>query len=170
MSDPNRLQSQTLSWFAFALGVLFLASGLIFLCASVENRARFPVSFVLLAIGAGLAAWAGSRWRRVRRLSPEILGQRITDLAANQDGEVTMAYLLSALDVPDGAARAALSHLEGNGLCRQERREDKLVYVFPGLQQSKVVRKCAYCGNEYSVREPLTKCPNCGGTLRVAKT
>ena len=41
--------------------------------------------------------------------------------------------------------------------------------VFPGLKESKVVRRCAYCGNEYTVRKPLHKCPNCGGHLEIVK-
>ena len=50
-----------------------------------------------------------------------------------------------------------------------EEREGRTFYLFPGLRERKVVRRCAYCGNEYSVREPLHKCPNCGGTLEIVK-
>jgi membrane protein implicated in regulation of membrane protease activity len=170
MDSNNRVAGMGLNLAAFLLGVLFLAGGLIFLCAAVQNPARWPVAGVLLLIGGGLAAWAGTRWRRARELAPDVLDDRITGLADRYDAEVTLAQVVSELKVPDDAARAALARLEANGLCHQERREGKAVYVFPGLKDSKVVRRCVYCGNEYSVREPLHKCPNCGGQLEIIKT
>jgi hypothetical protein len=42
-------------------------------------------------------------------------------------------------------------------------------YAFPGLEETKVVRRCAYCGNEFSVKTPLHKCPNCGGDLELVR-
>ena len=147
-----------------------MAGGLIFLCAATQNVARLPIALALLLIGGGLAGWAGIRWRRARSLDPEVLDDRITTLADRYDAEITVAQVVSELGVPDEAARAALARLEANGFCRPERREGRMVYVFPGLEESKVVRRCTYCGNEYSVREPLHKCPNCGGTLEIVKT
>jgi hypothetical protein len=143
---------------------------LIFLCAAVQNTARLPIALALLVLGGGLAAWAGVRWRRARQLSPDVLDDRITTLAAEHDAEITLAQVVSGLDVPDDAARVALARLEANGFCHPERREGREIYVFPGLQESKVVRRCTYCGNEFSVREPLHKCPNCGGGLEVVRT
>jgi len=170
MSSGNRLAGQGLTIGAFLVGGLFLTGGLIFLCAATANMARLPIALALLAIGAGLAAWAGIRWRRSRQLSPQVLEHRITDLAAAHDAELTLAMVMSELDLPDELARTILARLEANGLCRQERREGRSVYVFPGLKESKVVRRCTYCGNEYSVREPLHKCPNCGGNLEIVKS
>jgi hypothetical protein len=155
---------------AFLLGIVLLAGGLIFLCAATQNAARFPIAAILLILGGGLAGWAGVRWRRARRLAPDALDDEITGLAAANDAEVTVPLVVSELGVPDDAARVALSRLQDNGICRPERRGDRTVYVFPGLRESKVVRRCTYCGNEYSVREPLNKCPNCGGTLEIVKT
>jgi hypothetical protein len=151
-------------------GALFLAGGLVFLCAAVENTIRLPIAAALLAIGGVLAAWAGIRWRRARQFSPDLLDRRITDLAAAHNAELSAAQIMSELNVPETVARAALARMETNGLCHQVRREGKTLYVFPGLQESKVVRACPYCGNEYSVREPLHKCPNCGGNLETART
>lgn len=170
MSDRNNLTTQALTLGAFLGGVLCLAGGMIFLCAATRNTARLPIALALLVVGGGLAAWAGFRWRRARQLSPDVLDDRITALADSRDAEVTLAQIVSALDVPDDAARAALSRLEANGVCHQERREGKTVYVFPGLKESKVVRRCTYCGNEFSVREPVHKCPNCGGNLEIVRT
>ena len=128
------------------------------------------IALALLIAGGGLAAWAGIRWRRARLISSDVLDDRIVDLAAAHEAEITLAQVVSELDVPDDAALAALARLEANDLCRVEKREERTLYVFPGLKESKVVRRCSYCGSQYSVREPLHKCPNCGGTLEIAKT
>jgi hypothetical protein len=169
MASETRIASKGLTLGAFLLGVLFLSTGLIFLCAAVQSPARLPISAALLILGGGLAAWAGLRWRRARQLAPDLLDGRITDLAAAHDAEITLAQAMSSLDVPGDVARAALARLEADGLCYQERREETTVYVFPGLKESQVVRRCTYCGNEYSVREPLHKCPNCGGGVEIVK-
>ncbi len=170
MVDESGVPGRGLTAAALIGGVLFLAGGLIFLCAAVDNLARMPIALALLVVGAGLAAWAGTRLRRARRLSAGVLDDLIVGLAGRHDAEVTLAQVVDELRVPDEAARAALARLEANGLSYQERREGRTVYVFPGLKESKVVRRCVYCGNEYSVREPLHKCPNCGGRLEIVKT
>jgi hypothetical protein len=154
----------------FGVGALGLAGGLIFLIAAVANPGRFPVALALLVVGGGLAAWAGLRWRRARALDPTLLADRITALADTHDAEITAAEVVSDLNVPLEAARAALARLESQGLCHTEPRDGRTVYLFPGLKDSRVVRRCAYCGNTYPVREPLHKCPNCGGTLELVKT
>jgi hypothetical protein len=151
-------------------GVASLGAGLIFLCAAVQNTARLPIALALVVLGAGFAAWAGTRWRRARQLSPEVLDDRITVLAGNHDAELSLTQIVSTLNVPDEAARSALARLEAGGLCIQEHRNGQTLYVFPGLKERKVIRRCSYCGSEYSVREPLTKCTNCGGTLEIVKT
>jgi hypothetical protein len=152
------------------LGVLLLAGGLIFLCATVEKPARAPVAIALLLAGGGLAAWSGYRWRQARQRSPEMLGDRIVDLAAAHDARVTLAQVISALDVTEDDARAALARLEATGLSRAEQQGSKTVYLFPGLVQTQVVRRCSYCGSEFAVRKPFHKCPSCGGTLELVKT
>jgi hypothetical protein len=169
MARTNRLAGQGLTLGAFLVGALFLAGGLIFLCAAIQNATRLPLSIVLLLFGGVLAGWAGLRLRRQRQLTPEVLDDRITTLAASHKASVTLAQVVAELDVPDEAAREALARLEASGLCHQERQGDRTAYVFPGLKDSKVVRRCTYCGNTYSVREPLHKCPNCGGTLEIAE-
>jgi hypothetical protein len=168
VSDRRPL-GQAVNIVAFLFGAVLMAGGLIFLCAAVNSPGRLPIALALLVIGGGLAGWAGFRWRQARALSPAVLDDRIIALADGHDAEITLAQVVSSLGVPDEAARVALARLEANGLCHQEQREGRTFYLFPGLRESKVVRRCAYCGNEYSVREPLHKCPNCGGTLEIVK-
>jgi hypothetical protein len=170
MNKSNQWPGQALTVAAFLTAVLLLTGGLIFLCAAVQNAARFPIALALLLVGGALATWSGLRLRRARQLAPDSLDDRITQLATAYDAELTLAQVISALDVPDDAARAALARLEADGLCHQEQREGRSFYIFPGLKESKVIRRCSYCGNEYSVREPLHKCPNCGGNLEIVRT
>jgi hypothetical protein len=170
MLRESRLAGSATTLALFSLGVLLLAGGLIFLCAAVEKPTRAPVALALLLAGAGLAVWSGYRWRQARLRSPDVLGDRIVDLAAAHDARLTLAKVISALDVTDEDAGAALAHLEAHGLCHAEHQGCKTVYLFPGLVQTQVVRRCSYCGSEFAVRKPLHKCPNCGGTLDVVKT
>ena len=170
MHRESRLAGSASTTTILSLGVLLLAGGLIFLCAAVEKPTRVPVAIALLLAGGGLAGWSGYRWRQARLRSPDLLGDRIVDLAAANDARLTLAQVISALDVTDKDARAALAHLEADGLSHAEQQGSKTVYVFPGLVQTQVVRRCSYCGSEFAVRKPLHKCPNCGGTLDVIKT
>jgi hypothetical protein len=170
MNSWNPVRGKGLTLAAFLTAVLLLTGGLIFLCAAVQNAARFPIALALLLVGGALATWSGLRLRRARQLAPDTLDDRITQLAAAHDAELTLAQVISALDVSNDAARAALAHLEADGLCHQEQREGQSFYIFPGLKESRVIRRCSYCGNEYSVREPLHKCPNCGGSLELVRT
>jgi hypothetical protein len=169
MSPKPGTATQGLTLAIFFLSALFLTGALVFLCAATQSPARMPIALALLLFGAALAAWSGVRWRRARLLAPDVVKRRITHLAAATDGEITLAQAISALNMPEQAARQALADLESAGLCYLERRAGKTVYLFPGLQQSQVVRRCTYCGNEFSVRKPLHKCPNCGGNLQVVK-
>jgi len=147
-----------------------LALGLIFLCAATANPGRLPLSVILLVIGGGVAAWAALTWRRDQQLEPERLADSIIDLARTGGGaEVSLAQIVAELNVPTEAAQRALGVLERRGECRRERRADKDIYVFPGLVEVKVVRRCAYCGSEFSVKTPLHKCPNCGGELELLR-
>lgn len=170
MNRRRQLSGQGITLAAFLAAVLLLAGGLIFLCAAVQNAARFPIALALLLVGGALATWSGLRLRRARQLAPDTVDDRITQLAGAHDAELTLAQVISELDIPDDDARAALARLEAEGLCHQERREGRSIYIFPGLKESKVIRRCSYCGNEYSVREPLHKCPNCGGNLEIVRT
>jgi len=155
---------------AFVISVILLAVGFIFLCAATREAGRLPLSLLLLVLGGGLAAWSTLTWRREQQLEPERLADSIIDLArAGGGAEVSLAQIVAELNVPTEAAQRALGVLERRGECRRERRAGKDVYVFPGLVEAKVVRRCAYCGSEFSVKTPLHKCPNCGGELELVR-
>ncbi len=161
---------QALIVIAFLVAVLMLAVGLLFLCAAANQPSRLWLALALIVVGGAMAAWSGLTWRRASELRPGRLADRITELARRSgQAEITLAQIVGQLKAPTEAALDALALLKERGLAHPERRGDKEVYLFPGLAESKVVRRCPYCGNEYSVREPLHKCPNCGGVLEVVK-
>jgi len=153
------------------LGILLLSLGLLFLCASARQPGRLLLAGALLALGAGLAAWSGANLRRSRQLAPENLSDQITTLAErNGQAEITLAQAVAGLGVPDEAVQQALDLLVEKGQALREFRDDRWVYLFPGLKESKVVRQCSHCGREYSVKTPLYECPNCGGKVELVKT
>ena len=155
---------------AFGISGVLLALGLLFLCAATREPGRLPLSVILLVIGGAVAAWSALTWRREQQLEPERLADSIIDLARVGGGaEVSLAQIVAELNVPTEAAQRALGVLERRGECRRERGPDKDLYVFPGLVEVKVVRRCAYCGSEFSVKTPLHKCPHCGGELELVR-
>jgi hypothetical protein len=162
--------SRTVSYLVIGVSVVLLVGGLVFLCAATRNAARFPLALGLLILGGGLAFWGGTSLRRTIALTPDNLDDRITRLARQSGhGEVTLAQAVSALDAPDQAVQEALNLLVERGQAYPEYREGREVYIFPGLQAAKMVRRCGSCGTEYSVKEPIYTCTNCGGKVEVVR-
>ncbi len=159
--------NRTIAIVAFIGSILVLALGLLFLCAASVVPGRLPLAIVLLvigAVGAGASALFYWRWTNLR---PGALAVRITQLAAENNGEVTLAQAMSALGISETAATPAFQALIDKGQCQRERRGEEVLYIFPGLKEHKVVRRCVYCGSTFPVKEPLQKCPNCGGNLEL---
>jgi hypothetical protein len=162
--------NRTISYLAMGIAILFLAAGLVFLCAATRDAGRLPLALILLVIGGGLAFWGGTSLRRAIAVDPENLSDRITRLARQSGhGEVTLSQAVSALKAPDEAVEEALRLLVERGQAYPEYREDREVYVFPGLRTAKMVRRCASCGTEYSVKEPIYTCTQCGGKVEVVR-
>jgi hypothetical protein len=153
----------------FAVSVLVLAVGVLFLCAATTIPERLPLAIILLILGAGGAGWSAYAYRRWASVQPGELAARITDLAAENDGELALSQIMSAFDVPASVATAALDGLAQKGQCHREVRGEQNLYIFPGLKEHKVVRKCVYCGSTFPVKQSLQKCPNCGGNLELVK-
>ncbi len=153
----------------FIVSVLVLAMGVLFLCAAMTVPERLLLALVLLALGAMGAAWSAFSYRRWLMAQPAELSARVTELAAQNDGELAVSQIMSAFGVQAMAATAALEDLSQRGQCHRESRGDQYVYVFPGLKEHKVVRKCAFCGSTFPVKQSLQKCPNCGGNLELVK-
>ncbi len=149
--------------------VVAAAGALALLCAATVEPRWLLLGGLLLAIGVGLAIWGGVTLRRLHETDPENLSDRITALAKRFGGEVTLAQAVAELAVPDEAAQQALDLLERKGQCHRERQGEREVYVFAGLRERKVARRCPYCGREFSVKQAVYTCPHCGGDLRLQK-
>ncbi len=162
----NRL----IAFILLTVGAVMLALGLLFLCAAVNDTGRLPLSLILMFLGGGLAAGGALMLRRQRELSPDTVADRVLALAqADDDAELSVAEMVAGLGLPEAAVVKGLDLLEKRGRYRREYRDDRTVYVFPGLKKSKLIRKCAYCGRTYSVKEPIHVCPNCGGTVELVR-
>ena len=151
----------------FMLFSVILGAGLLFLVASTVVPERITVALGLLTlgtIGAVVTAYFYSRWYIQQ---PAVLSARITDLADRGDGEIAISQVMSALRVPASAVQAAMDDLVQKGQAHAESRNGQMLYVFPGLKERKMVRKCVYCGSTFPVKQPLQKCPNCGGNLEL---
>jgi hypothetical protein len=163
--------SRTSAVVVLIIAAVFLAAALAFLCMGTVEPSWFLVAAVLLAVGLSLAIWGGLVLRRLSETNPKRVAARITEIAeASGSGEVTLSEAVAELEVPHDAALAAFNLLERQGRCHREYRNEREIYVFPGLQPSMVKRKCPYCGAEFSVKKAVHRCPHCGGDLRVERT
>ncbi len=162
--------SRTTAIALLAIAAVMLALSLAFLCMATADAFWFPVAGLLLAIGSGLAIWGGIGLRRLGATNPKRIATLITELAeASGHGEVTLSEVVAELGVTHDAAVAAFNLLERQSRCHREYRDEKEVYIFPGLQPSMVRRKCPYCGAEFSIKTAVHRCPHCGGDLRLQR-
>lgn len=160
--------NKTIALIVLAGGGLLVGLGLLFMCASVARPERLPLSILLIVIGGGAAAWAGVTWRRLNEIEPERLADRVVEwVRAQGKFETTEAEVIAALAAPASSVHAALEILRSRGEIIADHRHDRLVYVFPNLKESKVERRCPYCGAQFPVKQALSKCPNCGASLEL---
>jgi rubrerythrin len=104
-------------------------------------------------------------------IEPKRLADRIVEMVRMQGKfETTAAEAVAGLAAPAASVQAALEVLQSRGEVEPEQREDRRVYVFPNLKESKVERRCPYCGAQFPVKQALSKCPNCGGNLELKRT
>lgn len=152
----------------FALGIMLLGAllgllGLIFVIAPD----RGAVGFILLAAAVALIAFASSRLRRLKTLSPEGVEQQIMNVAASSEGDVTVGSVAGQTGLPDNYVREGLERLLQKGQVQVERRSGADHYLVPGLEREKMTKKCPYCGNEYPLSQAGRTCPSCGGNLDI---
>ena len=163
--------NKTIASIVFIVSALMLGLGLLFLCASITKPERMALSILLILIGGLGAAWAGLTWRRLSDIAPERLADRILEMMRAQNkSETTEAEAIAFLYAPADRIQAALTILRSRGEANPEQRGDRRVYVFPNLKESKVERRCPYCGAQFPVKQALSQCPNCGGNLELTKT
>jgi hypothetical protein len=154
---------------AVVASVPTLVLGIIFLIASMTNPARLLTAAAFLVLGGALLIGGSLVLRREAEISPEALATGIVDLARRLGGETTVAQVQSEFRIPQEMAIDALEMLRGRGDCQREHREDHWVYLFRSVMPAKAIKRCPYCGNEYSVKSALRDCPSCGATLEIVK-
>jgi uncharacterized Zn-finger protein len=163
--------NKTLALIVLVVSGLMLGLGLLFLCASIRAPQRLILAVLLVIIGAAGVAWAGTTWRRLSDIEPKRLADRIVEMVRTQGKfETTAAEAVAGLAASAASVQAALQVLQTRGEAVPEQRDDRRVYVFPNLKESKVERRCPYCGAQFPVKQALSKCPNCGGNLELKRT
>jgi hypothetical protein len=153
----------------FVASSIALGVALLFFCAAVNVPERLTLAIVLLVLGGAGVGWSGLEYGKWLRRQPKALAARITELADQNSGEISLAQVMSALKVQGEEAMAAMNDLQQKGQCHIEPRKETMMFVFPGLKERKMVRKCVYCGSTFPVRDPLQKCPSCGGNLELVE-
>ena len=151
--------------FAFTLMLLGVLLGLLGLDFIIAHRGT--AGFIMLVTGIVVIAFAASRLKVMNTLSPEGVEQQIMAVAADANGEVTVAAVAGTSGLGDGYVRAGLERLLKKGLVQVEVREGTEHYLFAGLKQEKMIKKCPYCGNEYPLAQAGRTCPSCGGNLEI---
>ena len=163
--------NKTVALVVLLVGALMLGLGLLFLCASIREPQRMVLAALLIVIGAAGAAWAGTTYRRLSEIEPKRLADRIVEMVRSQGKfETTEAEAVAGLAAPAANVQAAFDLLEARREAAPEHRDDRRVYVFPNLKESKVERRCPYCGAQFPVKQALTQCPKCGGNLELKRT
>jgi hypothetical protein len=163
--------NKTVALMVMLVGALMLGLGLLFLCASIRAPQRLILAALLIVIGGAGVAWAGTTWRRLSEIEPKRLADRIVEMAKLQGKfETTAAEAVAELSAPAANVQAALEILQSRGDAVPEQRDDRRVYVFPNLKETKVVRRCPYCGVQFPVKQAITQCPNCGGNIELQRT
>jgi len=149
------------------LSLMMLGIGLIFLIDSFESPSRLSVAVVFFTLGGGLIALIVNTRRKSRERSPQNVRKRILKAARYYGGELPRAALNSMAGKWEIYERE-LQRLINENVCRKKSRDDGEVYIFDSFVH-KVSKTCPYCNSQFPIRDPIRKCPNCGGVLEIKK-
>ena len=154
---------------AVIASVPLLLLGIIFLIGASTRSSRIFTAAVFLVLGGAALVWGALRLRRLAEISPEALATGIVDLARRLNGEVTVSQVQAEFRIPRDMALDALEKLRGRGDSQREQRGDHYAYIFKGVMPAKAIKRCPYCGSEFSVKSAMRECSNCGGALEIVK-
>lgn len=149
------------------VGVALVLVGLLFLVGSAGQGRRLAVAAVSLALGAVSTGLGLRAFRRAASLDPERLETEVLSLARRGNGEVAEAEVQAILGDRLDAARPVLDRLLAAGTCRRQVKDGTAYLLFPALQPRLLLRRCEYCGAELPVVDQVTRCPSCGGAVKV---
>ncbi len=163
--------NKTIALIVLVVGGLMLGLGLMALCSSITSSRWLVLAVVLIVIGGVGIVWASMTYRHSADIEPQRLADRIVEMVRMEGKfETTMAEAVAGLSAPAANVQQALELLESRREALPEQRDDRRVYTFPNLKESKVERRCPYCGAQFPVKQTLSNCPNCGGNLELKRT
>lgn len=149
------------------VGVVLVLLGLTFIIGSQGSIGRAGTGVLMLVIGVVAGVLTIRKMGQLLGRTPDSIDERMLNLASMSGGEVTIGEATSALMISVDEAQQSLDRLVGKGMAELKVRDETVFYVFAGIAEVRKVKKCAYCGNEYAVRDPRRTCPSCGGNLEV---
>jgi hypothetical protein len=152
---------------ALGFAIVLLLFGLIFVLGSQGKATTLLVGLLLIAAAIALGVFTIRRLSVAAGQSPDAIDERILNLATMSGGEVTPGEATGALQASVADVSASLERLVSKGLAQMKVRDGNLYYVFPGIATVRKIKRCAYCGTEFPVREPGMKCASCGGNLEL---
>ncbi len=151
----------------FIVGVGLIGLGLLFLMGSGGQSSRSSTGFIMLGIGIASMVIGSTVKANVTKNTPSIIDADVMRLAARSDGRVTADMAVSDLHITKAQALESLDRLASAGTARPEMNDSGMTYVFANVKPKKKIRKCQFCGTEYPVSQPITKCTKCGGTVKL---
>jgi hypothetical protein len=147
-------------------GAVFFLLGLMFCIASSGQLQRLIVGVVLAVAGAG-GVFFGLRGVLAQvALKPEKIREKIFRLAKMHHGKVAENVILAEAGQSD-AASEVIEKMRNSGELQVSHQAGKTIILFPQFFLSQVMKKCAFCGNDYPVRDTIEKCPSCGADLSM---
>jgi hypothetical protein len=149
------------------VAILFLLIGLIFLLGSQGKPAFLLAGIVMIVVAIAAGVFTIRKLGNVAQTAPDAVDDRVLNLATASGGDVTVAEAAGALGVPVADVQASLERLVSKGLAEHKVRDGDLYYAFAGIATARKIKRCAYCGTEYPLREPGHKCSSCGGILEI---
>jgi len=149
---------------AFSIPVILLA--VIFLIGAMKNADRIYIAAAFGLIGAGTFAFGYNGVAYMNFIAPENLEPLILRIARSTNGYFTAQDIMQRLNITSEIFEEVLNRMLSRGAVTPEFRDGIQVYQIAGLAVE-AKRKCDSCGTEFNVRDAITKCPNCGGNIKI---
>jgi len=146
-------------------GVILFLLGIIFVIASNEGNSRLRTGFILMGVSLPLIIPGLMLFLRGLSMSPSSIKKKILSIAAKNNGLVREEILWGPFANTE-AAEEEITEMKRSGLVRTETKSGVNFYIFPGYQFKLKLKKCPYCGSDFSMKSNLETCPSCGGDLK----
>jgi hypothetical protein len=153
----------------FVVGVSLLGLGLLFLMGSGGSSSRSMTGFVMIGIGVASLIGGSGMKASVKKNMPSMIDVDMMRLASRSDGRVTADMAVADLHITKAQALESLDRLSSAGTARPDMTDNGVAHIFDQVKPKRKIRKCSYCGAQYPVSKPITKCENCGGEVKLVE-